>query len=481
MTYKQPFSTQVSRKGFQFPLQPAQAWMAILGLMFFSVVCILAGVGKILNLVFPAGAFGVGVFLYVRYPILYIGFTWWILFLTPLVRRLADYRSGFTDPSPILLAPYLVILVTLATLWRHLPKTHRQGGLPFVLSLGGVLYGYLVGLIQNSAIASTTDLLNWLTPILFGFHLFVNWLNYPSYRQNIQRTFIWGALVTGIYGVVQYLVAPEWDRFWLINTEMLSAGTPEPFGIRVWSTMNGPGIFAVVMMAGLLLLFSSRGALRLPASVAGYLAFLLSSVRSAWLGWLVGLLTLTASFNAKLQMRLIITIMVMAIAVIPLTQIEPFSEVIYSRIETFSNLEADGSGQERRQTYQEHLNKALTNYLGNGIGSSNSDVALDSAILTTLYSLGWFGTIFYIFGLFLLLFKLFQSSQIRSDPLVSTFRAITIGVFFQIIFGSVMLGASGVVLWGFLGIGLAAHNYYSYQCNAHLEDVENSKLKGLIM
>jgi len=49
----------------------------------------------------------------------------------------------------------------------------------------------------------------------------------------------------------------------------LCCGWPEPLKIRVWSTLNYPFTFAYFMMAGLLLLLSSKEALH-PASVAGF-------------------------------------------------------------------------------------------------------------------------------------------------------------------------------------------------------------------
>lgn len=454
------YLSSTPRKGFHLVPQPAIAWIAILGFVFFSALCILVGLGRILNLAFPVGALGVGTFLYFRFPILYIGFTWWICFLTPLVRRLADYRSGFTEPSPILLASYLVTLLTLITFLRNIPNLKRQGGLPFILSFVGPFYGFLVGLIKSSPVSVSISLLEWVTPIIFSYHLFVNWQHYPSYRQNIQRVFLWCALVTGIYGVFQYLVAPEWDQFWLINTEMLSAGTPEPLGMRVWSTMHGPGVFADVMMAALLLLLSNIGPLCLPATAFGYLSFLLCSVRAAWLGWFVGLISLVTSLKSSLQIRLFVIILVVAACVVPLTAIEPFSQIINNRLETFSNLENDGSGAERKENYRQWLNYALTNVFGDGLGG---DALLDSAILDIFISLGWLGTIFYISGLLLLLFQLIQDSKVSSDQFASTARAITMGMFSQIIFGSVMLGLPGMILWGFLGIGLAARRYFWYQ------------------
>lgn len=463
MTHKEISSISSSINSIRLGLQPPLAWMAILGLVFVTTVLILAGAGKILNLAFPAGAFAVGVLLYFRYPILYIGFSWWMWFLTPLVRRLADYRSGFTDPSPILLAPYLVILVTLVTLWQHLPRIYLQGGLPFILSFMGVLYGYLVGLIQSSPTLVTIALLEWLVPLLFGFHLFVNWRDYPSYRQNIQHTFVWGVLLMGVYGIVQYLIGPEWDRFWLTNTEMISAGKPEPWQIRVWSTMNAPGSFAFTMMTGLLLLLIHQSSLSRFVSVIGYLAFLLSLVRSAWVIWLVGLLTHISSLKHNLQIRIIVTIMVLALSVIPLTTIEPFSETIDSRLETFSNLEDDSSANARSRLYQENIDITLTNYLGNGI---EKQAVLDSGILELFFSLGWFGGIFYLGGMFLMLFKLFQNSTIRLDPFFSIARSLGISFFVSLVFGRQHTGPVGIILWGFLGIGMAASKYYQHQLNA---------------
>ena len=438
-------------------LQPAGAWLVILGFAVFSGVCAWAGLSKVLNFAFPGGAFLVGLVLYFRYPILYVGFCWWIWFLTPLVRRYADFRGTFTDPSPILLAPYFVTLIGVVTIMRSLPTAKSRGSLPFLLSLTGVMYGFLIGVIKASLVSASVRSLEWFAPIVMGHHLFMNWRDYPEQRQNIQTVFLWCVLITGSYGVYQYLVAPEWDNSWLINTELVSAGKPEPQGLRVWSTMHGPVGFASVMMAGLLLLLTNVKMLSLPAMAVGYLSFLLSLVRALWLGWLVGLLNLAVFLKPKFQVRLIVIIAVAALCIVPLTLIEPFSEVISNRFDTLSNLEDDTSNNERQATYQALLGPALTNVIGDGIRSGN---IFDSAILETLISLGWIGTTFYVSGLFLLLLRLVGSAQIRGDSFASTVRAITIAMFSQILFGSSMLGLSGMILWGFLGIGLAAQKFH---------------------
>ncbi len=455
-----------STGGFPLGLQPAPAWTAILGLGLFSGLLIMAGAGKILNLAFPVGSFAVGAFLYFRYPLLYIGFSWWMLFLTPLVRRLSDYRSGFTDPSPMLLAPYLVTGLTFITCWQHFPKAYRQGGLPFVLSFVGVFYAFLIGLINRQPSVVFREFLDWLPPVSFGFHLWVNWPNYPSYRQNIQRIFLWGVLVMGVYGIVQFVVAPEWDLLWMNSTDIATSngGIPGPLALRIWSTTTSTEPFAGLMAAGLLLLSTRKGALNLSASVAGYLSLLLTMVRSAWLGWFAGFFTLASSLKAKHQMRLIIIILMMAVIVVPLTTIEPFSEKINERFTSFSNVEKDDSTQARKETFNNQIGRALTNFVGDGIGGGS----VDSAFLSLLLYFGWLGTIFYMGGMLMLVFTVFQGSEVSFDPFIGAVRAIVISVLVRLPVNNSILGVSGIVFWSFLGMGMAAKKYYQHQRSVRL-------------
>ena len=265
-------------KGIHQNLQPTSAWAVILGFFLFLTLCFLIGAGRVLIPIFPLGSFAIAIFLYLRHPLLYTGFTWWMWFVGPFIRRLIDYQSGYLTPGPWALTPMLVTSVCFITLIRYLPKfLYRQDTFPFILCLGSVFYGFLIALINGKGIThGILGLLAWGTPIAFGLHILINWRNYPQYSQNVQRVFLWGVTVMGLYGVWQYLVAPPWDRFWLKSVENLTYGRPEPLGIRVWSTMMIPQKFAAVMMVGLLLLFIIRGKLRFIAAGAGYLAFFLN-------------------------------------------------------------------------------------------------------------------------------------------------------------------------------------------------------------
>ena len=173
-------------------------------------------------------------------------------------------------------------------------------------------------------------------------------------------------------------------------------------------------------------------------------------------------------------MRLIITIFILAICVLPLTTIQPFSKVISSRVQTLSNLKEDGSFNARSDIYDKSLSNALSNVLGNGLGGtwvvnkngSFTPGVIDSGIIDMFYTLGWFGAIPYLSGFVLVLFNIIQYGECRFDPFMSAARAISISSCSLLIFGSSMIGLSGLILWGFFGITMAAHKYYQHQGTA---------------
>lgn len=447
------------------------AWVAISGLVIFSAVAVLAGAGSILRLIFPLGSLCVGFFLYGKYPTIYVGFTWWLWFVTPWLRRVIDYRSGWDGSGVILTAPFLVTLISLITFFQYLPRSYRMGGLPLVITIAGVFYGFLIGVVKNPLFVSLRALLDWLTPVVFAFHLFANWRNYPKYRQTIENTFMWGVLVTGIYGIVQYIVAPEWDRYWIVQTRLLTNGTPEPLGIRVFSTMNSPSPFANVVLAGLLILLTNDNFLRVPASAVGYLSFLLSLVRTAWLGWFISLISLLGILKPRLQMQLVVSITVIALCVIPLTTIEPFAEIINARIESFTTIKKDTSFNARAALYERNIGIAFSSGLGSGIGSKYfvneqgllQEVNLDSGILDVFFTLGWFGAVPYFGGVIIALVNLFTNFEARSDGFANASRAICLGVLAQMLSLNILLALGGVVFWSFLGMSMAANKYYHHE------------------
>lgn len=448
------------------PKYPADAWTFI-GIFFaISLLGARVGLGPLLNYLFPLGALAVGLHLFARHPNLYIGFTWWLWFVTPFIRRIADYWGNYTEPSPMLLAPFLVTGLTILSAIKELPNANIKGALPFAMASMGVLYGFWVGIINYSEYSSNAGftlvkaLLGWLSPVTFGWYMFSRWRDYPQCRQITRQVFLWGILVMGLYGIWQFVALPEWDRMWLLKSGLFSShGLPdEAGGSRVWSTMHSAEPFSAYAVGGLLFLFSHRGPMLVPASVAGLVALLLTTVRSAWLGFFAGFFALFGFLKPSFQVRLICLVTLIMLCAIPILTSDIFSDDILTdivgRLNTFSNLEDDRSTDVRLNTFNALIGKALVSFVGRGLGRG----VQDSTILSTMFEIGWIGVLFYVGGMLLLLIQLFGTSC-KADSFAVTTRAIIVSALIRIPVNSVFEGVTGILLWASIGLGLAAIKY----------------------
>jgi hypothetical protein len=470
-------TTKVAAPTFRVNLSAAATWMPILGLVALVLFGLVARVGGLLTYGYPLAALLVGVHLYRRSPSMYLGFTWWVWFLTPEVRRLVDYQQGWNPVNPIMLAPFLVAGLASFALLHHLPKLQLSRFAPFGLIFLGLFYAYGVGAYRSGTLNATYDLLNWAVPVLFAFYLAVHWHAYPDHRRVIQRTFAWGVLVMGLYGLLQFFNPPAWDRYWMESAPISSIGTPEPFEVRVFSTLNSPGYFSLVMMAGLLLTLSG-GLLRWPAAVAGYASFLLSLVRSAWGAWITGLLFMVAQ-GGRFRLRLTATMLVMGLIAWPLLNVGPIAETVDARLQTVTKLEEDTSVDDRLAFYTEFAPTAFFNPEGEGLGSTGLATKLgtaggdlgefanfDSGLMNIPFVLGWPGALLYVAGLVWLLSYALPSGRSGSDLFAAAGRGIVVAMLTQLVFANVLVGLSaGMVFWSFLGSSLAARSYHANVAN----------------
>lgn len=451
---------------YSFSLNPPLAWILILGFSFLTASLILAKLSAYLNYIFPAGALFVAVFLYSRYPILYLGFNWWLWFLVPFIARLVEYQNGWTDPELrlIILTPYLTTLLTAESFFLKPKGLILKEGLPFTLALVAVFYALFIGFAKGyAALDIGKAFLSWSTGIFFGYYLLCQWKQYPGIKSNIQNTFYWAVLLMGAYGIYQYIVAPEWDKFWLKNAEdlQLCCGWPEPYEIRVWSTLNYPFTFAYAMMACLLVLFSNlqrRFEQTLPGIYFGLFAFLLSQVRGAWVGWLIGLMSFFVKVKSGVQLRLTANIIVISTITIPLILSSPEFMEIVSRLQTLLNIKDDHSANERLEIYASLSNRALTEFIGRGLGG---EAIIDAGILDVTVTLGWVGLIFFIPSI-ILVFTIVLSpvGAASRDYFIAAAQAIPISIFATIPFNNPFVLLPNVLFWGFLGILIAAQKYY---------------------
>ncbi len=471
-----PMSSKVKATtlGFKLNLRAALGWAAILGFIALVLGGLAAHAGSLMQMLYPLAALVVGLLLYWRYPVLYLGFAWWLWLLTPEVRRVVDYQSAWEPENPVMLAPILVTALAGLTVLRYLPMLQFTRFFPFALIFSGLFYGYVVGIYKTGMPKASADLLYWIVPVVLAFHIMLHWRSYPQYRRAIQRTFVWGVFVVGAYGLVQFFWLPDWDRNWMENAPIASIGAAEPSEFRVFSTLNSPGPFAMVMMAGLLLLFNKGGVLRWPAAVAGYATFLLSLVRSVWGGWVVALLFIITT-GRRLRLRLLLSLGITLLVVWPLLTIGPIAEIVNERLLTIADLEQDESLQDRLEFLGKVAPLTLQNPVGEGMGSTGLATKLgntggdlgefgnfDSGIMNIPFTLGWPGSLLLVSGVVWLLYDALRGGGSKPDLFVEISGAIAIAVLIQLIFVNTLIGVQGMVFWSFLSLAAIGRTYNQY-------------------
>ena len=440
---------------------------ASVGLVGVTALGIVGGGAGVLQLAFPVMAVGVGALWLWQRPVGYLGYAWWLWFLTPAVRRLVDNEIGYTEASLIMVAPFLVSCLAFASIMLNLHRFAHRYRLPFALITLGLGYSYGVGVFIGSPFGATFDLLNWLAPIILGAYLLVTTDRFAAQRRVVERTFMWGLLLMGVYGLYQFLVLPVWDGYWMENAAMSSIGTPFPFEVRVFSTLNSPGPFATVVMAGLLLCLRMPGTLRWGAAAVGFAGFLLSLVRSAWGGLVVGLLVLAVQLPTLERTRLVLALVVVGVVALPLLTIGPVAESIGTRFESLEDLEEDTSLNARLRLYEDMAAFLVRNPLGLGLGTtgvaSNLSASeglpdLDSGVIAVFYSFGVLGTLYYAGGVaWLFILALVQLRGAGAFGL--TCLSVAVAGLSQVVFGNAWVGVAGAVLWFFLCMTLASHEH----------------------
>jgi hypothetical protein len=447
---------------------PSLAHVLMLGFAGFFAALLAAG-GGAAPWLFPAAAVALGGLLYVRYPVLYIAFVWWLWFLTPLVRRIADYQGGWNPMSPVMLAPSLVSMFAAITFVRFLPLLRLKAYLPFLLVLIGLVYAYLIGVVRSGPAAATYGFLTWATPVLFGFHVAATWRRYPEYVRVLTSTFLSGVLVMGIYGLIQYFYLPAWDAYWMRNAQMNSIGLPYPLLVRVFSTMNSSGPFADIIMGGLLLVFSAKGRWPWVSAVPGYVVFFLSGVRAAWGSWLVGFIVLLFRMKSAHKVKLVGVTAALILVILPAVTAVPLVDKVTSRLQTITEIQEDHSFRERVQFYKDFMPHAASNVVGEGLGSTGVSTKLgnegnlgelgdfDSGIMNILFVLGWPGCIVYGLGVLWSTLSVINAKFATRDTFAHVAVAIAIATLARLIFSNSLVGVSGMLFWTFCGAALAAH------------------------
>ncbi len=422
--------------------------------------------GRLIEIFYPLASFLIAVWFYRRSPAHYLGFICWLFFLSPEVRRLADFVDGSFNPkSPVMVAPLLAVALSGFALITSFSALGQRRAVPLVLIVLALFYSFVVGMAQVGPAAAAFTLANWLFPVLVAFRLIVTWREYPAYHRVLLKTFVYGGFVMGIYGVIQYLSPPPWDAFWLIASQMESEGHPVPFGMRVSSTMNSSGPFAVTIMSLLLMSLATRAKMRVATGLVAIPALMFTAVRSAWGGLVIGLVYPLAMLDGRGRLRLIGGVLAFGMLCAPLAMVDQISENFMQRFDTIQNISQDNSYQVRAEFYKQFMSVALTDIAGQGLGTTGQGtklsaddtahlaVVFDSGLMEVPYVMGWPGTLLYTTGIAMLLWRAYRASRLRGkDRFAIAGVGVALAMFAMMVFVNTLIGLPGMFF--FIGVTL---------------------------
>jgi O-antigen ligase len=367
---------------------------------------------------------------------------------SPEVRRIVDWLTSVHKLSLFSLLPLLGLMPALFLFaeWKNLGPAYRLVGAIWLGAFGVALF---IGGVSGSPLAASYDMLEFSTPLLFALLLAAGHEDLNAVFNRVAGSMLFLAVIASCYAIYQYVSPPPWDVFWVENSGLVSTGIPEPFGLRVFGTLN-----AYAALAHYLALTMIVNLPRLRAanwrSVVGYIpvtiALLLTSDRTAWLAFAVGsILYVVLSPRrtyalASLGCILVLGTALSAALLVTLGGSVDVVSTLQNRLASLTDIGEDTSFNSRRQQTASALHEGMSEPLGQGLGdvgsaanagSSGSTNTLDNGYLARFVELGVVGWVAYLVALVLAVvavFRAYVASRRADDPLLSSILAASCAV-----------------------------------------------------
>jgi hypothetical protein len=423
-----------------------------------ALLAALTPAAAIINVAFAPICAAAALFMLLRQPTNYIKFTLWVWMLTPLVRRVVDYKTTWHESSFVMTAPLLVTAISGVAFFYRGSGKDRNGDVPYFVFIGVVLIGFFIGAVNAGIVAGLFDLLNWTLPAIFAIYVARAPLPAKHIAKTIFTALTWGALIIGAYGAYQYFFLPSWDAAWMITSKLGSIGVPVPREVRVFGPLNSPGPYALYMSAGILALMNSGSRVKWFAAAPAAIGLILSLVRSAWGGCIVGVLLIIAWSPVRKKVRYLMMMGAATIFVAPVVAFSPIGETLANRFESINSLGEDNSFLARQQLYSDYTSNMLSKVGGVGLAhsgiagqisdDSSSAVSIDSGLLEIFFVFG-------IAGVFML--AAIAAIVVRSVPDIRSPEAIVAWSIAAsglscLLFGNSLVGSQGMLVLPFFAL-----------------------------
>jgi hypothetical protein len=377
-----------------------RSWLVLLGsLAVLAIACFVAGGAARFAWIIGVGA--LGTWAWSRSMTFHLQAVTIAFVLSPILRRVVDVHAGYEPSGLMLIAPLIALLAPcLSLLTGRRPPAVGPAGRPFWLALGCLSYGIAVTAFRGDAQQALVATIKLLPPVIYALFLLAYSRKEPDIASSWAATMFCAALAISAYGIVQYVVPQDWDRYWMINSQagIWSIGLPEPFKIRVFGTMASPAGFATFLTCTCLLLTGWRlqpsrrvtFAIATLALVPIFGALLLTAYRTAWVALMSGIIFL--ALRPETRGRSLVSVALITAAIVVAISLNPSNNIV-TRLETFGNsAETDVSAQGRLQEYAELYEDAESLGLGEGyraIYPLNPRRLVDGTIIESLRFLGF--------------------------------------------------------------------------------------------
>ena len=446
-------------------LSRADGVLVLLVVLVAPIVLYLGNAAPATRLLYPLSNFALAGYLFARRSPWYAAHCLLVFCCVSLVRRLADQQAGWDPENPVLLTPYLCCLFAglgFLDYWKR-PVPRYIG--PFLVLAGGIAYGAVLAIVQGRMLSTIVDVMKWSVGPLFAVYVLANHDRIAQMRSVFESCLVWAGASMAAYGIAQFIDPPIWDITWMRGAAELgldSIGQPEPFGVRVFSTLNSPGSLGIVLSAAIVCALKRR----LPASVFTITLMIvglaLCQYRSIWAATVLAVLMVVLSRKAAVRMSNIVALIVAGLVLCSSAAVPRIREAVAQRASTLSVLERDASLQSRLAQYAS-LARQDNLVAGQGLAINGSvrrldrelPVHLDGAIIEIWLALGIVVGTAFLGALAALLVPLFGVAAAPGSDIFYD-RAIVITLFLQLPIGTVHVGELGFCAWTFLGLALGA-------------------------
>jgi hypothetical protein len=383
----------------------------------------------------------------------------------PLVRRLVDAQAGWSPSNPVLLTPYLCSFLATAGFFRYwLQPNPRYIGV-FLCMLACIAYGVALAIFDGRTLAAMVDALKWSIGPIFAVYILSEADRHEPMRRVTETCLVWACALMGAYGVAQDVLMPVWDAEWMRNVAELgldSIGQPQPFAVRVFSTMNSPGSFGIALTAGIIVALKRRPAVVAFTVPLMLIGLALCEYRTLWAATMIGVLMVVLQRRASVRFgNILVLFTVCVVALATMVSVPQIRDALVHRASTLTKLKSDASLESRLSQYGA-LARNDNLVVGEGLAISGASRrldkgrvdAIDGALIEIWRSMG------VVVGTgFMLSMGVIMGSLLILPPSVGREiyfdRAIVASTFIELPMGSVHTGEMGFWAWTFAGFALA--------------------------